>query len=229
MSDIAYAVTSHEAAPAALKVHRAMLDLVRRYRPESVIEIGSGTGLLGAQIVAEGIEYRGIEPEAEQYRVCKQKFPNLNVLQASCYDDPDQLRLGRAEVVISNDVIEHLYAPRKLVGFARAHLEPGGKVITCTPDFGSYLKNIAYSLANRWDRVHSPLWDGGHIKFFSRRSLRAIFEEGGFGEFAWYNVRDLHGLFTMSIVCVCSLMQDPRQRGSGRRDIGSTNGPAGSA
>jgi 2-polyprenyl-6-hydroxyphenyl methylase/3-demethylubiquinone-9 3-methyltransferase len=134
-----------------------------------------------------------------------ERFPKLGVKLASCYDEPGELNLGVFDLVISNDVIEHLYAPRKLVSFAKAHLTPGGRVITCTPDFGSYWKNVAYSMANRWDLVHSPLWDGGHIKFFSSKSLRRLFEEGGFGEFSWDNVRNTNFLFNMSIVCICSL------------------------
>lgn len=89
--------------------------------------------------------------------------------------------------------------------FARALVKPGGKVITCTPDFGSYWKNIAYSLANKWDLVHSPLWDGGHIKFFSLRSLHRLFKEGGFHEFQWDHVRNINlPIFKMSIICICT-------------------------
>jgi len=205
VNQIVYELTSHEAAPAALKVHRKMLELVKKYNPRSVLEIGSGTGLLGAQIAATRIHYVGVEPVELQYKISMQNFPDLRVKHASCYDEPAELDLGVFDMVISNDVIEHLYAPRALVSFAKAHLAPGGKVITCTPDFGSYWKNIAYSLANRWDLVHSPLWDGGHIKFFSSKSLRRIFEESDFEEFSWHNVRNTNFLFNMSIVCICSL------------------------
>jgi len=203
--EIVYAISNSEAAPAARKVHRKMFELVERRQPRSVLEIGSGTGLLGAQIASSGIDYKGIEPVDSQFDISRQRFPNLNFTLASCYDDPKVLGLGRFDMVISNDVIEHLYVPRKLVTFAKAHLKPGGTVITCTPDFGSYIKNMAYSVANKWDYVHSPLWDGGHIKFFSRKTLRQLFEESGFGNFSWDYVRGTNMIFNMSIICTCAL------------------------
>lgn len=48
-----------------------------------------------------------------------------------------------------------------------------------TPYHG-YLKNLALALAGKWDDHLGPLWDGGHIKFFSKRTLRALLEEAGF-------------------------------------------------
>jgi len=202
---IVYTASSTEAAPEARKIHRKMLELIKQSCPASVFEIGSGRGLLGAEIAASGIKYSGIEPDEEQFKACQRNFPHLSVKRASCYENPTELDLGQFDLVISNDVIEHLYYPRKLVSFARSLVKPAGMVITCTPDFGSYWKNIAYSLTNKWDQVHSPLWEGGHIKFFSKNSLELIFKEGGFGNFSWESVRNInYPIFRMSIICTCS-------------------------
>ena len=53
-----------------------------------------------------------------------------------------------------------------------------GQLICSTPYHG-YLKNLALSLVNKWDDHHNPLWDGGHIKFFSRDSLTRLLREAG--------------------------------------------------
>ncbi len=39
---------------------------------------------------------------------------------------------------------------------------------------------MALPLFNKWDRHLNPLWDGGHIKFWSRISLGQLLSEGGF-------------------------------------------------
>jgi 2-polyprenyl-6-hydroxyphenyl methylase/3-demethylubiquinone-9 3-methyltransferase len=49
-----------------------------------------------------------------------------------------------------------------------------------TTPYHGYLKNLALSLADRWDRHHTALWDGGHIKFWSRRSLAILMKQEGF-------------------------------------------------
>jgi 2-polyprenyl-6-hydroxyphenyl methylase/3-demethylubiquinone-9 3-methyltransferase len=57
-----------------------------------------------------------------------------------------------------------------LIETAVALLKPGGYLIVGTPYHG-YLKNLAISVLNKWDAHHGVHWDGGHIKFFSERTL----------------------------------------------------------
>lgn len=209
---IVYKVSSHTPTRELLKIHEKMYSLVKMYSPNSVLEIGSGIGVLGSRIEGLGIRYIGIEPDEEQHQLCRNNFPHLEVIKASCYEDPGNLGLGKFDMVISNDVIEHLYSPLELVRFKKAHLNPGGIVITATPNFGSYFKNLAYSIFNKWDQVHSPWWDGGHIKFFSKKSLQLLFEKEGFGNFSWHYVRNInYPIFVMTIVCLCSLDSTSRE------------------
>jgi 2-polyprenyl-6-hydroxyphenyl methylase/3-demethylubiquinone-9 3-methyltransferase len=58
-------------------------------------------------------------------------------------------------------------------------LKPGGLLIISTPYHG-YLKNLALSIFGKWDDHHTALWDGGHIKFWSRSTLTQLLEAGGF-------------------------------------------------
>ena len=201
-----YKPSNYEPTLENIKIHRAIIDRIRMIKPRSVLEIGSGVGLMGEMIrhLDPGIRYVGVEPDDTQIGLAKSRCPELSFVAGSLYDDPVLLCLGKFDLVISTDVIEHLFLPRSLVTFAKAHLVPGGSVITCTPDFGSYWKNVLYSLFNKWDKVHSPLWDGGHIKFFSRDSMRQIFEEAGFVDFQWATVRNVNmPILPMSMICVC--------------------------
>ena len=43
-----------------------------------------------------------------------------------------------------------------------------------------YFKNLAIAIAGKWDAHHSPLWDHGHIKFWSVRTLDKLLREAGF-------------------------------------------------
>lgn len=97
---------------------------------------------------------------------------------ASCYD-PLAERFGSFEVVISLEVIEHIYYPRKFVGSVYDLLRPGGIIILSTP-YRSYLKNLTLALAGKMDAHFTALWDGGHIKFWSVKTLAALLAEAGF-------------------------------------------------
>lgn len=201
-----YKPSSYEPTLENIKIHKAIIDKIRLIKPKSVLEIGSGVGLMGEMIkrLDPAIKYVGVEPDDVQIGLAKARCPELTFVSGSLYDDPEQLGLGKFDLVISTDVIEHLFLPRSLVTFAKANLLPGGNVLTCTPEFGSYWKNILYSIFNKWDKVHSPLWDGGHIKFFSRGSMQQIFEEEGFVDFQWATVRNVNiPILPMSMICIC--------------------------
>lgn len=205
MSDeVVYDVAGEGApAPEALRIHAHVLRQVERIGPGSVLEIGCGIGILARQIAGLGCRYVGIEPNPKQHERARRKCPDLAILAHSCYDDPTRLGLGAFDLVFSNDVIEHLYLPRKLVAFAKAHVAESGAIMTVTPHYGHYFRNLAISLTNRWDQHHSPLWDGGHVKFFSRRTLSQLFKEQGLTSFEWSIVRSLRvPIFPMSLVLV---------------------------
>ena len=80
------------------------------------------------------------------------------------------------------EVIEHLYRPRAFVSFIRSILEAsgGGHFIVTTPYHG-YLKNLTIAAAGKMDYHLSALWEGGHIKFWSRRTLGILLRDAGFG------------------------------------------------
>ncbi len=199
-----YTADSHEPTPENKKIYDAIIEQIRIINPSSVLEIGSGIGMLGNRINQLGIRYVGIEPDETHLNLCRERYPDLNILDGSCYELPEKYNLGEFDLVFSTDVIEHLYLPRKLLSFKLACVKKGGHILTCTPEFGSYWKNILYSLTNKWELVHSPWWDGGHIKFFSRNSLLMLLEEQGFVDFKWHTITNVNiPILPMSILSIC--------------------------
>lgn len=77
------------------------------------------------------------------------------------------------------EVIEHLHAPRALFAAAHEALVPGGHLVITTPYHG-YLKNLALSVSNSWDKHHMVMMDEAHVKFFSKKTLTALAGEMGF-------------------------------------------------
>ena len=49
-----------------------------------------------------------------------------------------------------------------------------------TTPYHGYLKNLAIALTGRWDSHHDPLWEGGHIKFFSPATITRLLAGAGF-------------------------------------------------
>ncbi len=150
-----------------------------------VVDIGCGNGYLAGVLAGRGFEVVGVEPSPDGIAQARAAHPDVRFEQA--WVDEMGTKLGADyDVVIATEVIEHLPAPRTLLRAGLQLLRPGGTMILSTPYHG-YWKNLALSVAGAWDwhfHVHA---DGGHVKFFSTRTLGNMVLECGFRsvEFAY--------------------------------------------
>jgi 2-polyprenyl-6-hydroxyphenyl methylase/3-demethylubiquinone-9 3-methyltransferase len=58
-------------------------------------------------------------------------------------------------------------------------LKNKGYLILTTPYHG-YFKNLLITVLNKFDHHVNPLWEGGHIKFFSKRTISKLLNQTGF-------------------------------------------------
>lgn len=154
-----------------------------------VLDIGCGNGALCAALYQEGFQPVGIEYDAQGFRLATTTYPHIPFYKLSLEDNGQELLAaeGAFDAAVSTEVIEHLYSPHLLPRFANGLLKPSGYCLISTPYHG-YLKNLALSLLNQWDRHHTPLWHGGHIKFWSRKTLTTLLETHGFRVCSFYGV-----------------------------------------
>lgn len=146
-----------------------------------IVDIGSGNGVLCSLIHKQGHHVVGLEADQEGVNLSRSNFPDIDFHTFKVGDDPADLigEYGYFDYVISTEVIEHLYSPQLLARLAQKILKPGGKLVISTPYHG-YAKNLLLSLFNKWDHHHNPLWEGGHIKFWSRFTLSQLLVTEGF-------------------------------------------------
>jgi len=104
----------------------------------------------------------------------------LKLYEGSAYDDL-AVKYGQFPVVLSLEVVEHVYFPRKYAACVYDLLAPGGTAIISTP-YHSYLKNLVISAAGGMDRHFTALWEHGHIKFWSVDTLGRLLREAGFNQ-----------------------------------------------
>lgn len=151
-----------------------------------IFDLGCGNGSATAHLARLGFSVVGIDPSSDGIRRGREEHPGLEIYVGSAYDDLEG-KYGRFPIVISLEVVEHLYSPRKYAATIYDLVEAGGVAIISTPYHG-YLKNLALAIVGKWDAHLSPLWDHGHIKFWSVDSLSRLLWEAGFKDLSFKKV-----------------------------------------
>lgn len=165
-----------------------------------ITDIGCGNGVVASLLAKEGHNVTAIDVSPDGIEIARSAFPEVRFEVCSVYDDRVlEITGGAIECIVSLEVVEHLFYPKKLLDQSYRILKPGGHLVVSTPYHG-YLKNLAISLVNRWDRHFTVGWDGGHIKFFSKRSLSEMANAAGFKNTRFVGVGRISGLWKSMIM-----------------------------
>jgi 2-polyprenyl-3-methyl-5-hydroxy-6-metoxy-1,4-benzoquinol methylase len=156
-----------------------VLKYAENCKAASVLDIGCGDGGMIMELAASGRLVVGLDPSETGVAAARARCPDARVYCMGIYDDPGRLAESEFDMAIATEVVEHLFYPRELMRFAHKKLRGGGIFLVTTPYHG-WLKNCFIAGLNRWDKHHTVLWDGGHIKFWSRATLQKLFTEEGF-------------------------------------------------
>ena len=176
-----YGWASEEGPQSCGYITPRVLNELTALKVRRVLDLGSGNGELSGHLAAKGFDMCGIDFDQAGVNLGRLRHPGVPFYRFGVQDNPADLLALEApfNAVVSTEVIEHLYSPHLLPAFARAVLAPGGKLLITTPYHG-YLKNLALAITNKWDHHHTALWQGGHIKFWSRKTITALLESQGF-------------------------------------------------
>ena len=204
-ADTAFLESSKYGAPGLRGAHAyllpGILKLLKGVPPGSrILDIGCGNGSVATELAKRGYSMVGIDLATSGVQIARQTCPDGRFeLLAADKHILENLATEPFDVVYSAEVIEHLYDPRSFMAGCYAATRSGGRFL-CTTPYHGYFKNLALSLADGWDGHLNPLFDGGHIKFFSRKTLSILMAEAGFEDLKFYGVGRLPYLWKSMIV-----------------------------
>ncbi|MCR4307711.1 MAG: class I SAM-dependent methyltransferase [Candidatus Berkelbacteria bacterium] len=156
-----------------------------------ILDAGCGGGYTTNTLFKEGFKnIFGFDVSDSGIRVAKESFKDIEdrieIHNGYNKELPTTFpKNNNYDLILSVEVMEHLFSPQKYLGNCRDWLGDNGLIIITTPYHG-YLKNLAIAASNGFDRHVDPLWEGGHIKFFSRKTLQKLLEESGFKPLKFY-------------------------------------------
>lgn len=165
------------------KLTRVFVELVKKLDDvRTICDLGCGNGHIAGRLAALGYQVTGVDASPSGIKIARRTYPGVEFVEATI--DRDLKTLGSFDLVLSSDVIEHLYRPSDLLEAATCLLKPDGQILLGTPYHG-YLKNLALAATGKMDAHFSALHDGGHIKFFSLQTLSKLMTSHGFTDLSF--------------------------------------------
>ncbi len=150
-----------------------------------ILEIGCGKGEFRTNF-PQACEYWGVEPSAEPAEVARTTLSRVitSTYEGARAEIPD----GHFDVIVCNDVIEHMVNPFDFLVEIKGKLKVGGVIVGSVPNV-RYIGNLFGLLIRKdWEYVDSGILDRTHLRFFTEKSLRRALSDGG------YVIEEIKGL-----------------------------------
>lgn len=169
-----------------------------------ILDAGCGGGHIAHELYERGYKnIWGFDVSEASVAIIKKSYIHIKnkfeVHNAYHRELPGSLPKKDYDIVLSVEVVEHLYSPKEYLGNISFWLKKGGFFIITTPYHG-YIKNLTISLLNKSDKHFNPMLDGGHVKFFSKKTLYRLLDELGIRPLKFYGSGRLPFLWKSMIV-----------------------------
>jgi methionine biosynthesis protein MetW len=168
---------------------KKVVSLLEEFRGGQILDIGCGDGYITDVIgKAVGAEMHGIDIGEAPIRMAVSrgiKVKNMNI---------DGKRLpykdNSFDAVFCGDIIEHVFDTEMLLENVHRILRPGGAVVLTTPNIAAWYNRffLMFGYMPVWIESSTTKYVGnpfmkecpGHIRAFTKRSLRELFEMKNF-------------------------------------------------
>lgn len=146
---------------------------------EKILEVGCGDGSTGHLLKKENkAKYVcGIEINEQMKADAEKKLDRIIIGDIEKIDLP--FKNEYFDCIIFADVLEHLYDPWLVLNKITPCLKTGGCVLASIPNvqhWSIFMKLIR----GKWDYEDEGILDNTHIRFFTKKSMKSMFEDAGF-------------------------------------------------
>ena len=163
---------------------RPRTDLIEllQHAPRVVLEAGCGSGATGAtlkQAYPQAVVH-GVELSVEAAALAANRLDRVICANVEQVDfEESGFAHGSIDTVFFPDVLEHLYDPWNLLVRLRPYLSADAQVVASIPNSRN-LWLLMHLLHGNWDYVEEGLLDVTHIRFFTLKTVRELFEQTGY-------------------------------------------------
>jgi 2-polyprenyl-3-methyl-5-hydroxy-6-metoxy-1,4-benzoquinol methylase len=145
----------------------------------TLLDVGCGRGAFAANLKrALGATVWGIELNPDAARIAATRLDR--VIERDITSALPELPDAFFDCIVFNDVLEHLADPYSVVSAVARLLAPRGVVVASLPNVRHYPTAWDLFWNGRWEYRDWGILDRTHLRFFTERSVAALFEERGY-------------------------------------------------
>lgn len=154
---------------------RLLNKFLDRNRPLEILEIGTGSGFFldFASDNFPNSRFTGLEYDERLLHETQQRAPKARLHQGNA--ENFSLGLNQYDLIVSFQVIEHLYNPGSMLDNVKAHLKPGGIFLVTTPNLSGVGARL---MKDRW-----PGYRDDHVSLKHKQNWDNLIESHGFSSF----------------------------------------------
>lgn len=150
------------------------------------LDVGCWQGAFGGALKERGTEVWGIEYVPAAAEVAKTRLDQVFV--GDCFDILPTLPEAHFDVITFNDVLEHLIDPWKALQLCKPILTSQGSVVVSLPNIRYFNALEDILLRGDFPYQEEGIFDRTHLRFFTMKSARRLFEDAG------YKIETLEGI-----------------------------------
>ncbi|MBE9242841.1 class I SAM-dependent methyltransferase [Synechocystis salina] len=146
---------------------------------KTVLDVGCANGCFSALVKERlGIEVWGIEINKDAAKIAEKKIDKVIVQDIATA--VNQIPKKYFDCIVFNDVLEHLVDPYSILKKVKDNLTDQGVVVSSLPNIRH--APILYDLIinGNWDYQEWGVLDKTHLRFFTKKSIKKMFEEQGY-------------------------------------------------
>lgn len=101
-------------------LYPSLRSMLEHDKSKRILDLVGGNGTIACRLLDEGFDLYGVDTSESGIRIANGRYPGRFFRSGYCKESlPDELAHPDFDLVISTEVIEHLYAPRGYMSFIR--------------------------------------------------------------------------------------------------------------
>ena len=155
--------------------HSQIINWIKSEKPVEVLEVGTATGYLSAEMTSLGCNVTGIEQDPGMAELAR---PHCRRMLVGDIETLEVDTLGQFDAIVFGDVLEHLRNPRSVLEQLSKLLKPGGRILISLPNVANIWVRLNL-LFGRFNYTRVGIFDESHLRFFTLKTAKELVADAG--------------------------------------------------